>query len=98
MSPQGNFQLEVVLGKPLRSPLSQQGLCSTCATYMLHLVQGMNARELVPKPEGVNSALDEAWPDIVMCICYEVACAVDEANQTINRLNGDLSTLKNNGD
>jgi len=39
--------------------------CTTCATYMLHLVRGANAGELVPKPEGIESALNEAWPDII---------------------------------
>ena len=65
---------------------------------MLHLAQGVNTGELVPKPEGIESALDEAWPDVIGCIRHEAACAIDEANQTINRLNGDLNALKNDRD
>jgi len=62
------------------------------------LVRGANARELVPKPEGIESALDEAWPDVIGRIRHEVAHAVDKANRTIDRLNGNLNALKNDGD
>jgi len=65
---------------------------------MLHLVRGANTRELVPKPEGIESALDEAWPDVIGRIRHDAARTIDEANRTIDRLNGDLNTLKNDGD
>jgi len=58
----------------------------------------VNAGELVPKPEGIESALDEAWPDIIGHIRHKAACVVDEANRTIDRLNSDLNALKNDGD
>jgi len=65
---------------------------------MLHLARGANAGELVPKPEGIEPALDEAWPNVIGRIRHDVARAIDKANRTIDRLNGNLNTLKNDGD
>jgi len=38
------------------------------------------------------------WPDVIGRIRHNTARAIDEANRTINRLNGDLNALKSNGD
>ena len=71
--------------------------CTPCATYMLHLTQGENARELGPQPEGLEHALEEAWPGVIGCIRQDASQEVERANRTINRLEEELATMKKDG-
>ena len=54
--------------------------CPPCATYMLHLTQGANAGELGPQPEGVEHALEEAWPGAIGRICQDASQELKKAN------------------
>ena len=60
--------------------------CTLCATYMLHLTQGANARELGPQPEGLEDMLEDAWPGAIGCIHQDASQELERANRTIDRL------------
>ena len=72
--------------------------CTPCATYMLHLTRGANARELGPQPEGLKHVLEEAWPGAIRRIRQDASQEVERANQTINRLEEELATIQKDGD
>ena len=72
--------------------------CAPCATYMLHLTRGANTGKLGPQPEGLEHALEEAWPGVIGCICQDASQEVERANRTIDRLEEELATMKKDGD
>ena len=72
--------------------------CTPCATYMLHLTQGENTRELGPQPKGLEHVLKEAWPGAIRRILVDVSQKLERANQAINRLEEELTTMKKDGD
>ena len=72
--------------------------CTLCATYyMLHHTWGANARELGPRPEGLEHALKEAWPGAIRCIHQDVSQELERANRAIDRLEEELATMKKDG-
>ena len=54
--------------------------CTPCATYMLHLTQGANAGKLGPRPEGLEHALEEAWPGAIGRIHQDASQEHERAN------------------
>ena len=71
--------------------------CTPCATYMLHITRGANTGELGPRPEGLKHALKEAWPGAIGRICQDASQDLEKANQTIDRLEDELATMKRDG-
>ena len=59
---------------------------------------GANAGELGRQSEGLEHALEEAWPGAIRCIHQDASQEVERANQTINRLEEELATMKKDGD
>ena len=54
--------------------------CHLFAIYMLHLMWGAIAGELVPQPKGLEHMLEEAWPEAIGCIHQDVSQELMKAN------------------
>jgi len=72
--------------------------CPLCADYIVHLAWGGNASELSSRPPGLGNALDEAWPEEMVCICKAaqepLQAELSEAHQIIDRQHNDLAVAK----
>jgi len=69
--------------------------CYICAEYIVHLVWGGNASELSSQPPGLEKSLNEAWSEVMACICEDawepLRAELSEVHQIIERQHDDLA-------